>query len=373
MKTESSEINTDFSFENNFIKIGRVQRLGIWRELYNPLGVSANSDLFKETIGFSKNYSLYSGGLYGFSMDLEEGTGFSFLFPDNPWLGGNYTISLDPFLIRVFASVSGALKTSSDDWTSTYSIIPETNPIHIGLNTIIKWDNFNIDYLGTLSGSSTYKSGIYNRLFLELYMGKLSIKSYGGITSPYFISTGVKLVEKRYLLSSWIELRPFRYWETTVKAEYSEDHIPVIPVSYIQTSGSTFFKLKYDNSKFIFRTELGQKFDFDNYGTESLENIFDVRLGFYSKLSLFIDYGFSFDFESIIERKIELNFKGNLKKTDVEIVLKHNETIYEPTYENILRFRLDQEFRNGSVFFKLEVGEDFQLEVFSIGFKTNLD
>ena len=136
----------DFSFETPFIKAGRIKKMGVWQELFNPLGSSANSDTFHETIGFEKDFSFNRKGLYGLSMDLKEGSGISILFPESIWLGGNYTFNTDPLYITLIASVSGLIRNSTDEWTSTYPNIPETIPMHIGLHSKYNYKSFKLDY-----------------------------------------------------------------------------------------------------------------------------------------------------------------------------------------------------------------------------------
>lgn len=369
---KNDETIVEFSFENKFIRAGRIKRLGVWRELFSPLGVSANSDLFSESAGFNNNYLFNKGGLYGLSLETEEGTGISLLFPDNLWLGANYTKALDFFTITAFTSASVYSNKPAEDWTSTYSVIPNTNPIHLGLHSIFQLPNFTLDYLGSLSGSSIYKSGSYNRLFFELFGRTIGLKGFGGIVSPYFINTNLKLSDTKYLLSLYFWLEILKNWELIFKTDYKEDHQPVLPVGYIPTSGASSAKLIYDNSTFIFSTELGQEFDFDIYGNENLENNINGRLGVSAKYSAFFYYNYTFDFDKIIKRKFEIQLKANFKNTDLEFVLKLGEEIYEPVNEKTLRFRVDQKLGTGDLFFKIKIEADFQIEEFALGFSTNI-
>ncbi|MCK5153352.1 MAG: hypothetical protein KAQ93_03260 [Spirochaetales bacterium] len=367
---KNTEPIVDFSFENNFIRAGRIKRLGVWKELFSPMGVSANSDLFNESTGFVSNYLFNKGGLYGLSLEMEEGIGISLLFPDNLWFGVKYTRDLDPFLITAFTSASVYSNSPAEEWTSTYSVIPNTTPIHLGLHSIFQLPNFTLDYLGTLSGSSMYKVGSYNRLFFELFGKSVSLKGFGGIISPYYINTDLKLSDTKYLLSLYLWLRLFKNWELVFKTEYKEDHNPVLPAAYIPTFGSSSAKLIYDNSFFIFSTELGQEFDFDIYGNESLENNINGKLGVSAKYSAFFYYDYTFDFDKIIKRKFEIQLKVKFKHTDLEFVLKHSEEIYKTANEKTLRFRVDQKLGTGDLFFKIEIGSEWDLEGLSIGFST---
>jgi len=369
---KNSESIIDFSFENKFIKAGRINRQGIWRELFSPLGASANSDLFNESIGFDNNYLFNKGGLYGLSLEKEEGTGISLLFPDNLWLGANYSRVFDFLLLTSFISVSVNSNKPEEEWRSTYSVVPNTNPIHFGIHSVVQLPNFTLDYLGALSGSSIYKAGSYNRLFFELFGRLVSLKGFGGIVSPYFINTNLKLSDSKYLLSLYLWLRLSNNLEVIFKTDYQEDHEPVLPVAYIPTSGASSAKLIYDNSFFIFDTEIGQKFGFDIYGNESLENSIDGKLGMSDKYSAFFYYDYTFNFNRIIKRKFEIQFKANYKFTDLEFVLIHCEEIYEPVDEKKIRLRVDQILGTGDVFFKIEFRTNGILEGFALGFSTDI-
>ena len=370
MDTRSSDIDLDFSFESRLIRAGRLKREGFWRELFNPLMVSAGSDLFRESPGLGKDYSLYSGGIYGLSCGDEKGPGLSILFTDNFWIGAHYTIGSDPFLMTAFLSTGKYNNNLSDDWTSDFPIVPVINPIHFGIHSIFEWGKFKIDYLGSLSGNTTYKSGSYNRLHIELLWKKLIFKGFGGISSPDFISTDVNLTEDKYFLSFWIGIYPHKYWETILKFQYSEEHLPVLPIAFIPTSGGSSLKIKYDNTKFLFITELGQQFDFDSNGTEYMENKFDIGIGVSGRLSTFANFGFSSDFDSFTERRFELNAGGSIRETGLELVYKYKEEIFEPVDQHTFRVRVDREFEAGSVFIKVEIGEGWVFDGLSAGFRT---
>ncbi len=367
---KSEEPIVEFSFENKFIRAGRIKRLGVWREMFSPLGVSANSDLFNESAGFDNNYLFNKGGLYGLSLEMEEGTGISLLFPDNLWMGANYTRALDLFTITAFTSASVYSNEPTEEWTSTYSVIPNTTPIHLGLRFMLQFPNFTLDYLGSLSGSSIYKAGAYNRLYFELFGKYVSFKGLGGIISPYFVNTNLKLSDTKYLLSFYLWFRIFINWELIFKTDYQVDHKPVLPVAYIPTSGGSSAELIYDNSCFIFSTELGQKFNFDIYGNEDLENSITGKIGLSGISSVFFHYDFTFNFNTLISRKFELQLKANIKNIDLELVLKHSEEIFEPVNKKSLRFRIDQELERGDIFLKVEIGNKFKIEELALGFST---
>ena len=366
----SSDTEFDFSFESYLFRAGRLKREGFWRELFNPLGVSAASSLFRESPCLGKDYSYHSGGIYGLSYGVEKGAGLNILFADNLWIGGHYTIDSDPLLLTAFLSTGNYKISPSDEWTSDYPVLPVTDPIHFGIHSILNWNKFKIDYLGTLSGNTTYKSGSYNRIHIELFWGKLNFKGFAGKTSPDFISTDVKLTKEKFFLSFWVGIYPNKYWETVLKYQYSEEHPPVLPVAFIPTSGRSSLKIKYDNSKFIFSTELGQQFDFDSNGTESVENKFDARIGISGWLSASGSFGFSSDFNSLTERRFELSAGGSKRGTDVELVYKFKEEIFEPVDQHTFRVRVDQEFGTGSFFLKIEIGEGWLMEGLSVGYKS---
>jgi hypothetical protein len=370
MNIRSSDIDFDFSFESRLIRAGRLKREGFWRELFNPLRSSASSDLFRESPGLGKDYSWNSGGIYGLSYGGKKGLGLSFLFTDNLWVGGHYTIGSVPFLITAFLSTGKYDNNPSDDWTNDFPIVPVTNPIHLGLHSILGWNKLKIDYLGSLSGNTTYKAGSYNRIHIELLWEKVKIKGFGGISSPDFVSIDANLTEDKYFLSFQVGIYPHKNLETILKIQYSEEHLPVLPIAFIPSSGGSSLNIKYDNSKFIFSSGVGQQFEFDSNGSESVENKFDTRVGVSGKLSVFCSFGFSLDFDSLTERRFELNVGGSKRRTNVEFVFKYKEEIFEPIDQYRLRLKVDHEFGTGSVFLNIEIGEGWLLEGLSVGFKT---
>lgn len=368
--TGNTDIDLDFSFDSRLIRAGRLKRMGIWRELFNPLGVAAGSNLFREPSVLGKDYSWYPEGLYGVSLGKERGLNFNMIFSDSFWIGGSYTIGFGSLLLSSFVSLTEYKKTVSDDWTDDFPILPETNPAHFGIHSILKWSKYKIDYLGSLSGNIAYKAGSYNRLYIELIWKKLKIKGFGGISSPDFVSTNADLTMQKYLLSLWLAIYPYKFLETVFKSKYSEEHIPVLPVAFIPSSGSSSIKVKYDNSKFILSTELGQQFSFDSNGDEAVENKFDTKAGISGQISASVGFGVSSAFNSLTERRFEINLGWSRGGANVYFVYKYKEEIFEPVDQHTLRVRVDQEFEAGSVFFKLEIGEGWEFDGLSAGFKT---
>ncbi len=367
---DTSDTDLDFSFESRLIRAGRVKKEGFWREIFNPLKVSAGSDLFRESPGLGKDYSLYTGGPYGLSLGTEKGPGINVLFTSGFWIGGNYTIGSDHLLVRALVSITENVKTPSDDWTSDFPIVPVSNPIHMGLQSIFRWSNYKLDYLGVLSGNNIYKAGSYNRMYIELLWKKIKVKGFAGITDPDFITANVNLSKDKYLLSLWIGIYPVRYWETIIKTQYSEEHPPVLADAYLPTSGSSSIKIKYDNSNLLFSTEFGQQFNFDSDGEETVENKFDTRIGVSWLLSLFSGIGFTSDFDSLSERRFELELKCSLGKSDVELVYKYKEEIFEPVDQHTFQVRVNQKFNSGTAFCKVDLKEGWLLKGLTVGFKT---
>ncbi len=367
---DRSDIDLDFSFESRLIRAGRVKKEGFWREIFNPLKVSAGSDLFREYPGLGKDYSLYAGGLHGLSLGTEKGSSINVLFADGFWIGGNYSIGSDHLSVTALVSITENVETPSDDWTSDFPIVPVSNPIHMGLQSIFSWNNFKLDYLGVLSGNNIYKAGSYNRMHIELLWKKIKIKGFTGITTPDFITANVNLSKDKYLLSLWIGIYPVKYWETIIKTQYSEEHPPVLAAAFLPGSGSSSIKIKYDNLNFLISTEFGQQFNFNSDGEGTVENKFDTGIGVSRLLSLFSGIGFTSDFDSLSERRLELELKCSLGKTDVELVYKYKEEIFEPIDQHTFWVRVNQEFSGGTAFCKVEVKEGWLLEGLTVGFIT---
>ncbi len=359
----------DFSFETPIIKVGRIKKMGIWKELFNPLNSTANSDIFHETIGFEKDFSFNRKGLYGLSLNLKEGTGISLLLPESIWLGGNYTFNTGPLDITLIASVSGLITNSTDKWTGTFPIIPETIPMHIGLHSIYNYKTFKLDYLAALSGSTIYKAGNFNRLFLEISTDTLNLKASYGEISPYFISPEGKSSTIHYHFSFWTQINLYKYWQTIIKSNYSKDQEPILPVAYIPAEGSSSLCLIYDNSKFNFYTDFGQNFNYDYYGTEFVENSIDLKAGYSNLFSISGSFGLVFNFKYLIERKYELILGLSIKKIDLNLSLKHIENSYEAD-QNLMRIKINTELVKGNFYTKIEIGDNWKPENFTLGLKT---
>jgi len=359
----------DFSFETPIIKAGRIKKMGVWKELFYPLGSTANSDTFYKTIGFEKDFSFTKEGLYGLSLNLKENTGISILFPKSIWLGGNYTFNTDPLHFTLFASISELVTNSPDEWTSTYPLIPETIPMHIGLHSIYNYKILKLDYLTALSGSAIYKAGNFNRLFLEISTDTLNLKALYGEVSPYFISSEGKSSTIHYHFSFWTQINLYKYWQTIIKSSYSKDQEPIVPVAYIPTKGSSSLRLIYNNSKFNFYTDFGQNFNYDYYGTEFVENSTNFKAGYSDLFNLSVNFGLIFNYEYLIERKYELIIGLTMEKTDFDLTLKYIETSCVED-QTLIRLKINTEPGRGNFYTKIEIGGNWKLENFTVGLKT---
>ena len=197
----------------------------------------------------------------------------------------------------------------------------------------------------------------------------MNLKALYGEVSPYFISPDGKSSTIHYLLNFWAELFFTKYWKTIIKSNYSKEQEPILPVAYIPTDGNSSLKLIYDNLKFNFYTYFGQNFNYDYYGTEFVENSIDLKAGYSNLFSISGSFGLVFNFKYLIERKYELKLGLSIEKTDFDLTLKRIENSYK-TDQNLMRIKINTVLGKGTFYTKMEIGDNWKPENFTLGLRT---
>ncbi len=370
---ENSELNLDVSVDSPLFRAGRVKKMGVWRELSNPLTAFAGSDIYLENPILDKNYERVGASRYGFSAGQKEGSSFNILFTDYLWIGASLSMKSDYIEMRGFASFTENNKIQDNGWFTEYPVIPGLNIIHLGLQSLVSLEYLKFDFLGLISGNPVFRAGYYTRLFTECKFNKLKIAGVAGLVSPDFISTSVDLTDDKYLLSLSLEIYPLNYMQIEIQSQYREAQLSVIPGVYIPCSGKTLFRTTFDNREYLFSTGLSQNFRFDKDGRMDVDNMFTIRTGLAGVISLFLNLNVSFDFRLIYERVFGAELKCNFPKTDVEFFYRFTEERTENKVQHILRFGIDQRIRVGSIFFKVEFVPGGSAESLSLGYRSVFD
>jgi hypothetical protein len=365
--------NFDFSYKSQLLKAGRLKKQGYWREIENPLSYSVKSNIFKELNILGNDFSMNTTGTNGIGLWVLEPVLLNIFFSENLWLSANCFFDLDPAFISVFIAGSDNKISISNDWASLYPFPTKSNPVHIGVNLKVKNNSLNIDYLGVMSGSHGYQKGFYNRLMFEIPGEILNIKSLFGLTNPSFLDSGGSLAKNMYLTNLWIGFFPFKNWSIELELEYKESHKPVVPPEFIPSSGSSFLRTKFNNSLLLLDIKFNQKFSFDFYGELAVDNSFQTRLGLLGQFSLFFDYNFSFNFNSLTEKKVELELKGRAGDTNIDLIFQYKEEIFVLVDVYKFNVRIEQEFPKGNIFCSIGLGNELLLDSFTLGINTNIE
>ncbi|MCF6335639.1 MAG: hypothetical protein L3J12_07850, partial [Spirochaetales bacterium] len=101
-----------------------------------------------------------------------------------------------------------------------------------------------------------------------------------------------------------------------------------------------------------------------------IENSFKIRTGIDGLVSFFTDFVIFFDFDLLTGRQFEAELRGNFKRTDLLLLYRFREERFGKSEKHLLRAAIEQEVGSGSVFLKLEIGDEGLSDNLSIGYRA---
>ncbi len=194
----------DFSFNSDKIKAGRLLQEGIWKELFNPFGFMADSEVYYSKKGIESDVTKGPGGIYGFSLIIPGGVSVhSFLYPSFH-TGAEMEILKGPGLcLAWYGSVSAPRYSNSDEWISPLPELSVSEPVHAGIGISFIGDIPFIKLVVFLSGNKYFRPDIFSRLYWNLQFGCIDMYGltvYAG--RDYILPAGTPVKDKLLLSSS---------------------------------------------------------------------------------------------------------------------------------------------------------------------------
>jgi len=261
----TAQYDFSFSFYSEKLRAGKISLKGVWKELFNPFGYTVTSSVYTDESGVDKDFTPGSGGTYGIFLSLPLQIELTFLYPSFEWVGVKKSITVGSgSSITLFSAVSGERSVSSDSWSEKYTFMNRTQPVNLGIETDIRFDQGVLSFLFLCSGNPYFRSGKFMRVFLKTRFPKFRFSLLSRYSdNDYLLPSGVS-VEGYFSGSGKIEYFPLKGISFAVTGKYHVNHLPAYPEHYIETGRSASLsgvwergplELKLDGKKYFLGPE----------------------------------------------------------------------------------------------------------------------
>lgn len=222
LDTVSFSINPGFSFNSGNLKAGRIKKDGIWRELLNPFGYSAGSQVYSAEENITEDFSPGSGGDYGIFLRLPADAGFSAVFSPYLWIGVEKEVLVnESFRITGFLSCLENEISLRDEWIADSTELYLSKPVHCGIRTTTALRSVSADSVIFVSGNRYFRSEIFSRLFVKLEKKNISLDILYVFAGKDFILPGGESVEERIKIAADLIYNPIPEISLNLKSDYS--------------------------------------------------------------------------------------------------------------------------------------------------------
>jgi hypothetical protein len=348
-------------FSSPWFVIGPLNRYGLLREIYNPLGYSPASDIYSEKTNLklkgSFSYSRYQGLVFNplpplLSFYLIDKVDYPWqVMKHNTWqLGGVLNLPISKFFYTEFlmSTSEGKLKNDYEEWFSKIPVFPGARIINLAQKIGICGDFYNIIITNALSTGELVEPGNYSYALLGFNSNCMETKFFGGVCNGNYLSPEFEYNKNWLGCGFYTLLSPAHWFNLSIEYKRDFEHKEVLPVTFLGGSGklNVCNLIKYEVGKNLLMGQQGE-FEYTCYYKKAgaIEQARQTDFEFFwkynfSKYTLLmglnqekakgIETVFGFEIEYILDV-----FKFDLILKRIE---KHNET-----YSGRLEFLLKPE------------------------------
>ncbi len=194
---------TDFSFRSEKIKAGRLLKEGIWKEISNPFGFTADSDVYCSKKEMGSDFSKDPGGIYGFSLLLPgEFYLHSILYPFFRAGVKKEILLRSGFSLAGYGSVSGIRYSDFEDWIQPLTELSVSKPVHTGVEASFHGGIPFVTCIVFLSGNKYFRPDIFSRLYWSLRFENFEMNGLAVYAGRDYILPDSTPVKDKLLLSA---------------------------------------------------------------------------------------------------------------------------------------------------------------------------
>lgn len=279
---ENLELKT-LGFSSPWFIIGPVNRYGLLREIYNPLGYSPASDVYAEKTGFKLNgsfsYSQYQGlvlnplpSYISFYLINTENNLDQLLRPDtwqftrlSAWqFGGLLNLELMELLFIDFliSTSETEIKNDYEEWFSKIPVFPGARILNLAQKIGILGDFYKLIITNVISVGELVGPGNFSYALLGFNCDYMESKFFGGVCTDNYLSPEFKYNKNWLGCGFYTLLTPVKWFDLSVEYKRDVEHKEILPTPFLSGTGklNVCTLLKYDVDKNLL---MGQEGEFE--------------------------------------------------------------------------------------------------------------
>ncbi len=328
--SEEKEGTADFSFRSDKIKAGRLEREGVWKELFNPFGYTADSGIYTGQTGIYSDFAKKKKGLYGISISLSEGFDVAFLLSPLLWTGADARIvEKDSSTLTFYALAAGRSYPGTEEWIGGFSELYVSKPAFAGGEAVLAGEKAAVRLAAFMSGNRYYRPDAFSRVYAAVPFGDFSLSALAVYAGRDYILPDGKPVHDRLLLSSSLGYEGEGGLSLRIRGTYRSGQITSYPSACTGQRGELFITGGWEARRLELNFTGSLKEETDNSCTYerryNLETFVKTEL---YPVTLKLSAGESGEFEGTEKRWVKAETGIRRDRISVDLVYKLSKDVY---------------------------------------------
>ena len=338
VRNSDGPVHNSFGFSFPWVTAGPLIVKGLLREIYNPLGYSVTSSVFREKTDINLSSSFSNSGRNGLILEIvPDVLGFyQYESAEISKFGGFISYRNDLSAEILFNFSEPDADEVPDSWFLETPVFPGGMLSHTAFRLSFKKPLFFIFLSAGFSGGKLVRPGYFTNTVLMLRNDFVEIGGLVGITSEYYFNPDGKNsnYHTSYYADIWIKaFDPLffggEYWS-------KKEHPGFIIDLYTESREGYLIKSRINmdfNKRYsiVLNSEFSNKYNYNDNGDTEIEESVDSNLiftlykwkcGCYHEIS-FID-------DEITENNLEINVQYAFNSTKISAAYNHS--IFEHTF-----------------------------------------
>ena len=259
----------DFSFGSDKIKAGRLEKEGLWRELFNPFGYTADSELYAAHTGMYNDFTKKKGGLYGVSLSLADGFDISLSVSPMLWAGADLkVVERGGSSFTCYALISGTSYPGTDEWIGSFSELYVSKPAFAGGEFVFAGEKAGIKLAAFISGNRYYRPDVFSRVHFTAPLGNFFLSALAVYAGRDFTMPGGEPVSDRLLLSSSLGYKGEYGFSARIRGTYKSGQTTAYPSVCTGQQGELLFTGEWEKEFLELSCSASLKDEFEYSGAE---------------------------------------------------------------------------------------------------------
>ncbi len=332
VRKEDEPVYSSFGFSFPWITVGPLTVKGLLREINNPLGYSALSNVFKEYIDINLNGSFTDPGKNGLLIEIiPDVIGiYQYNSSEISKFGGFLSYKNDLSVELLFSASRPEKEAVPDSWYLDAPVFPGGMLFHNAYRLAFKVPSLFASLSGCISSGELVKQGYFTNIDFIVKTDFMELAGLAGFSSDSYFNPDGKDSNYRsqYNADIWIKaIGPLSfgggYW-------IKKEHPGNITDLYTESREGFLIKSRIDinfnrNISFVLDSKYLNEYQYDDTGNSVIKKNIDSKLLFrISRLKSSINHIISFIDTEKFENNLKINIQYAFSGTKITAVYKHS-------------------------------------------------